>query len=60
MKYKNNLINAIYFCNGNTIYQDKTCTEVEYYHLELESHSIIVAQNMFAESYTSNLSTSHD
>ena len=37
--------------NGTTIFQDCNHIEVEYYHLELESHSAIVANGVLAESY---------
>jgi hypothetical protein len=37
--------------NGETIYQDKECTNVEYYHLECEKHSAIFANGVLAESF---------
>lgn len=37
--------------NGTTIYQDCNRIEIEYYHLELESHSAIVANGVLSESY---------
>lgn len=37
--------------NGTNIYQDYECNNVEYYHLELESHSAIFANGVLAESY---------
>ena len=37
--------------NGETIYQDNECDNVEYYHLECEDHSAIVANGILAESY---------
>lgn len=37
--------------NGQTVYQDNTCESVEYYHLECEKHSAIVANGVLAESY---------
>jgi hypothetical protein len=37
--------------NDNTIYQDKECDNVEYYHLECESHSAVIANGVLAESY---------
>ena len=52
---KNNLLNAKYLLHLNdNIYQDETYTEIEYYHIELESHSIIVAQGLLAESFIDN------
>lgn len=37
--------------NGTTIYQDKKCNKVEYYHLECEYHSAIFANAVLSESY---------
>lgn len=37
--------------NEETIYQDKECKNVEYYHLECEEHSLIIANGILAESY---------
>lgn len=37
--------------NGKTIYQDNECNDVEYYHLECDSHSAIFANGVLAESY---------
>ena len=37
--------------NDKTIYQDKECDDVEYYHLECENHSAIYANGVLAESY---------
>lgn len=37
--------------NGLTIYQDIECGSVEYYHLECENHSAIVANGVLSESY---------
>ena len=37
--------------NGTTIYQDKECDDVEYYHLECDSHSAIFANGVLSESY---------
>jgi surface protein len=37
--------------NGKTIVQDKECDNVEYYHLECESHSAIIANGVLSESY---------
>lgn len=50
----NNVINMIRsknLVNGTTIYQDMECDEVEYYHLECETHSAIFANGLLAESY---------
>ena len=37
--------------NENTIYQDKDCEDVEYYHLECEHHSAIIANGILSETY---------
>lgn len=37
--------------NGKTIFQDTNHNPVEYYHLELESHSSILANGVLSESY---------
>jgi hypothetical protein len=37
--------------NENTIYQDMECEDVEYYHLECENHSTIIANGVLSESY---------
>lgn len=37
--------------NGTTIYQDNDINDVEYYHLECESHSAIIANGVLSESY---------
>lgn len=37
--------------NETTIYQDTECDQVEYYHLECENHSAIIANNVLSESY---------
>jgi hypothetical protein len=37
--------------NGKSIYQDTTSLDIEYYHLEVDSHSVLNANGAFAESY---------
>lgn len=37
--------------NGTTIYQDKECETVEYYHLECYNHCAIYANGVLSESY---------
>ena len=37
--------------NETTIVQDSECNNVEYYHIELESHSAIIANGILSESY---------
>ena len=45
MVLANNLI------NGTTIFQDYNQKSVEYYHLELEAHSSVVANGILAETF---------
>lgn len=45
------MIPAKYIVNDDTIYQDNECGSVEYYHLECEYHSAIIANGVLAESY---------
>lgn len=37
--------------NGTTIRQDTQCREIEYYHIELDQHAILLAEGLPAESY---------
>jgi hypothetical protein len=45
------MISAKHLVNGETIYQDTECEKVEYYHLECEQHSAIIANGVLSESY---------
>lgn len=45
------MVKANEIVNGKTIYQDNECDSVEYYHLECENHSAILANGVLAESY---------
>jgi len=45
------IIRAKKLLNGDTIYQDKSRHRVTYYHIETEKHSVLVANNVLAESY---------
>jgi hypothetical protein len=45
------LICARQLINGTTIYQEKTWTTVEYFHVELDTHAILLAEGLPAESY---------
>jgi len=47
----NKMVLAQNLVNNKTIYQDKECTDVEYYHLECENHSAIIANGVLSESY---------
>lgn len=48
---ENRMIVASSIMNGETIYQDEECTEVEYYHVECRDHCAIYANGILAESY---------
>jgi hypothetical protein len=37
--------------NGTTIYQDTTFNSIDYFHIEVEDHSIVVADGLYAESF---------
>jgi len=37
--------------NGSTIFQDETLETIEYYHFELESHSVVTANGILSETY---------
>jgi len=45
------MVQAKNIVDGENIYQDKECNDVEYYHLECENHSAIFANGVWAESY---------
>jgi hypothetical protein len=45
------LICARQLINGTTIRQDMQCTAIEYYHIELDQHAILLAEGLPAESY---------
>jgi autotransporter passenger strand-loop-strand repeat protein len=45
------LFMAISLVNGSTIYQEQNCTHVTYHHIELESHDILLAEGLPAESF---------
>jgi len=47
----NQLICAKHLVNGTTIFQDTSKITLEYYHLELNTHSLIIANGLLAESY---------
>jgi hypothetical protein len=44
-------VSAKNLINGSTIYQDTSRKSVEYYHIETEKHSIIMADGLCAESF---------
>jgi hypothetical protein len=45
------LICARQLINGTTIVQQNDCTSVEYFHVELDTHAILLAEGLPAESY---------
>nr|WP_294506521.1 Hint domain-containing protein [uncultured Rhodopila sp.] len=45
------LVCARQLINGTTIYQEETCRSVTYFHVELDSHDILLAEGLTAESY---------
>jgi hypothetical protein len=47
----NVLVCAQFLDNGISIYQDSSFSKITYYHIELDKHSIIKANNCLAESY---------
>jgi hypothetical protein len=47
----NSIVNAEDLINGRTIFQDRTHTSATYYHLELDTHSVIKANGLLAESF---------
>jgi hypothetical protein len=47
----NKLIRAKDLINGTTIFRDHTYHSIEYYHIELDRHSVINANGVWSESY---------
>lgn len=47
----NKLIRAKELINGTTIFQDHTYESIEYYHIELDRHSVINANGVWSETY---------
>jgi len=45
------LINAGALVNGVNIYQEVPTQDFKYYHIELDIHELVIAENTFAESY---------
>jgi uncharacterized membrane protein len=45
------LFEAIALVNGSTIFQEQNTTSVTYYHIELDSHDIMLAEGASCESY---------
>jgi len=48
---KGKMVLAKNMVNGTTIFQDTKCENVEYYHLECDYHSAIIANGVLSESY---------
>lgn len=51
MFLEESLIPAKFLLNGTTITQETTLVPFEYYHIELEQHSIILAEGAKTETY---------
>lgn len=51
MIIRGKMIMAIDLVNGENIFQDTGMVDIEYYHLELPEHSVIIAENILVESY---------
>lgn len=49
--FKGRMVLAKHILNGETIYQDRECESVEYYHLECKHHCAIFANGVLSESY---------
>ncbi|MGJ8518154.1 hypothetical protein LMG33810_002519 [Carnimonas sp. LMG 33810] len=47
------LVRAMDLINGHTIFQEEV-NEVTYYHLELDSYDMLLAANLYSESFTDN------
>jgi len=48
---ENHLIEAKHLINGATVVRDAACRTVSYYHVALDAHDILLAENLPAESY---------
>ncbi len=47
----NHLIEAKHLINGATVVRDDACRTVTYYHVALDAHDVLLAENLPAESY---------
>ena len=45
------MVQSINLINGTTIFQDNTIETIEYFHLELHTHSVINAENVLSETF---------
>lgn len=45
------MVNANTLINGDSIYQNTNITDIEYYHIEFETHNVIVSEGLLVESY---------
>ena len=45
------LVSARSLVNGTSIVQDRNCRRVDYFHLELDEHDIILAEGAFSETF---------
>ena len=48
---QNSLVPVRMLVNGGSIFYDRTIREYTYYHLEVENHALLYAENLRAESY---------
>ena len=51
MYLANRLIPARFLINGATIVQDHACSAVTYFHLELDSHDLVISEGAASDSY---------
>jgi len=49
--HQDHLFEALTLVNGATIFQEASCQSVTYHHVELESHDVLLAEGLPAESY---------
>ncbi|WP_395495906.1 Hint domain-containing protein [Acetobacter sp. KSO5] len=49
--FEGNFVPARMLVNGVSVFYDKSFTSYEYYHVETEQHSVIIADGMLTESY---------
>ena len=50
--FKGKILPARLLIDGKNVVQICSCPRVEYYHVEVDKHCLIIAENILAESYT--------
>lgn len=50
----NRMVSGKELCNGTNIFKDKTVKNIEYFHIELENHSVVLANGVLSESFLAN------